>query len=70
MPQSLASALSTADLRGTKVVFRSGSPLDKRDLIRSACAEARSIVVMATDFDDEKADAKTMRVLLSLKGNG
>ena len=67
MEADLTSTLSSADLMGTKVVFRSGSPLSANDLKRAAAETARSLVIMATGDSHYAADAATLRVLIALK---
>ena len=67
MEAELHSTLTEADLMGTQVVFRSGSPLNAFDLRRAACETARSIVVMAHGESQSAADASTLRVVIALK---
>ncbi|HRK04521.1 MAG TPA: NAD-binding protein [Chlorobiota bacterium] len=50
---------------GTKVICRSGSPLDMTDLDIVAPTEARSIIVIAPD-DHENPDAFVVKTLLAL----
>mmetsp|Transcript_4221 Transcript_4221/g.5566 ORF Transcript_4221/g.5566 Transcript_4221/m.5566 type:complete len:1055 (-) Transcript_4221:132-3296(-) len=67
MEAELASTMNERDLRGTRVVFRTGSPLSAMDLRRAACETARSIVIMAAGDTHSKADAATLRVVIALK---
>jgi ion channel POLLUX/CASTOR len=67
MEAELASSMSSKDLMGTRVVFRSGSPLNALDLNRAACQTARSVVIMAAGDTHSKADAATLRVIIALK---
>lgn len=63
-------------LMGTKVVFRKGSPMHQTDLIKVSCHTARAILVLAGGpsdgnaefFSPDKADATTLRTVLSLSG--
>ena len=67
MEHDLHSTLSVKELMGTRVVFRSGSPLSAFDLKRAAAETARSIVIMSTGSDHYAADAATLRVIIALK---
>jgi len=60
---------SLADLRGTKVVVRSGSPILATDLKKVAAASARAIIVMSQEnLEPDESDAMALRVTLSLTG--
>lgn len=52
------------DLRGTRVVCRSGSPMDIDELAVASPAAARSIILLAPDSDDP--DAEVIKTLLAL----
>eukprot|EP00051_Salpingoeca_urceolata_P014006 m.177469 g.177469 ORF g.177469 m.177469 type:complete len:695 (+) comp17966_c0_seq2:173-2257(+) len=55
------------DLKGTKVVCRSGRPTSGTDLARVSSTTARSIVVLSPpDAAPDAADADVLRVVLSL----
>ncbi len=67
MEAELHQTLSAADLKGTEVVFRRGSPLSSLDLKRAAAETARSIVVMSEGETQNSADAATLRTVIALK---
>jgi ion channel POLLUX/CASTOR len=52
------------DLRGTRVVVRSGSPIDLGDLARSSPTTARSIIVLSPETEDP--DSEVIKTLLAL----
>ncbi|MGV3563548.1 MAG: CASTOR/POLLUX-related putative ion channel [Nocardioides sp.] len=52
------------DLRGTRLVCRSGSPMDVDELAVTHPAAARSIIVLAPETDDP--DAEVIKTLLAL----
>jgi len=52
---------------GTKVVFRSGSPLLMGDLGKVSAHNARAIIVLAAGGDADRADSDTLRCMLSLR---
>ncbi len=52
------------DLRGTRVVCRTGSPIDLRDLAIVAPDAARSIIVLSPD--EEEPDASVIKTILAL----
>jgi voltage-gated potassium channel Kch len=52
------------DLRGTRVVCRTGSPIDLRDLAIVAPDSARSIIVLSPDEDEP--DASVIKTILAL----
>ncbi|MEA2177092.1 MAG: hypothetical protein QOG77_389 [Solirubrobacteraceae bacterium] len=52
------------DLRGTRVVCRTGSAIDLRDLAIVAPDEARSIIVLSPD--EEEPDASVIKTILAL----
>ncbi|OQR83152.1 ion channel [Achlya hypogyna] len=56
------------ELRKTKVVVRTGSPLIISDLKKVSAQMARSITILATSIDADKSDAACLRVILSLRG--
>ena len=53
-----------ADLHGTRVVCRSGSPMDIDELAVASPGRARSIILLAPDSDDP--DAEVIKTLLAL----
>ncbi|KAK9868350.1 hypothetical protein WJX84_002514 [Apatococcus fuscideae] len=53
---------------GSRVIFRTGNPLLAYDLAKVSAATARSIIVLATSDEPDQADARTLRVVLSLMG--
>mmetsp|Transcript_80633 Transcript_80633/g.261275 ORF Transcript_80633/g.261275 Transcript_80633/m.261275 type:complete len:798 (+) Transcript_80633:120-2513(+) len=60
---------SHTDLRGSRVIIRSGNPVYVRDLEKVSVQSASQVVVLAdSDCSPEEADAKTIRTLLALKG--
>jgi len=72
-----AAVVKKPQLLGTKVVFRSGSPMQSSDLLRVSCHTARAVLVLAgmpadedsgAAFSPDKADAATLRTVLSLSG--
>ena len=56
------------DLRGTRVVCRSGSPMDVDDLRLSSHQTARSVILLAPDSDDP--DSEVIKTLLALTHGG
>ncbi|MDN4174961.1 NAD-binding protein [Nocardioides sp. SOB77] len=56
------------DLRGTRVVCRSGSPMDLDDLRLASHATARSVILLAPDSEDP--DAEVIKTLLALTHGG
>lgn len=64
----LTSHLPPEELRGSKVIFRTGTPLLSVDLIKVAAHRARSIIIMANSSGDaDRSDAAVLRTVLSLK---
>ncbi|WP_232679413.1 NAD-binding protein [Nocardioides sp. R-C-SC26] len=57
------------DLRGTRVVCRSGSPMDVDDLALSSHASARSVILLAPDASDDP-DSEVIKTLLALTHDG
>ncbi|MET3962461.1 voltage-gated potassium channel Kch [Marmoricola sp. OAE513] len=55
------------DLKGTRVVCRSGSPIDLGDLALSSPEAARSIIVLGSGGDDP--DSEVIKTLLALTHN-
>ena len=54
-------------LKGSQVVCRSGFPIRVEDLRRVSATTARSIIIMADESKSaDEADAKTLRIMLSL----
>lgn len=68
--QLLCESLTHADLRGTRVVLRQGSPMFVTDLMRVATADARAVIVLSDTSagDADSCDAKVLRTVLSLRG--
>ncbi len=56
------------DRRGTKIVCRSGSPMDLDDLRLSSHETARSVILLAPESDDP--DAEVIKTLLALTHGG
>ena len=56
------------DRRGTRVVCRSGSPMDIDDLRLSSHETARSVILLAPDSDDP--DSEVIKTLLALTHQG
>jgi len=56
------------DLRGTRVICRSGSPMDIDDLMLSSHTSARSVILLAPDSEDP--DSEVIKTLLALTHGG
>ncbi len=56
------------DLRGTRVICRSGSPIDIDDLSLTSHQQARSVILLAPDTDDP--DSEVIKTLLALTHDG
>ena len=56
------------DLRGTRVMCRSGSPMDIDDLALSSHTSARSVILLAPDSEDP--DSEVIKTLLALTHGG
>ncbi len=56
------------DLRGTRIVCRSGSPMDIDDLALSSHHRARSVILLAPDSEDP--DSEVIKTLLALTHGG
>lgn len=56
------------NLRGTRVVCRSGSPMDIDDLALSSHQTARSVILLAPDSEDP--DSEVIKTLLALTHSG
>jgi len=56
------------DLRGTRVICRSGSPIDIDDLTLTSHLDARSVILLAPDTDDP--DSEVIKTLLALTHHG
>jgi voltage-gated potassium channel Kch len=59
-----ALAAKVPDLRGTRLVCRSGSPMDIDELAVAAPQSARSVILLAPDSEDP--DAEVIKTLLAL----
>ncbi|MFC6343429.1 hypothetical protein ACFP8W_15700, partial [Nocardioides hankookensis] len=57
------------DLRGTRVICRSGSPMDLDDLALSSHPAARSVILLAPETSDDP-DAEVIKTLLALTHAG
>jgi voltage-gated potassium channel Kch len=60
--------IKVPDRRGTRIVCRSGSPMDLDDLRLSSHQSARSVILLAPDSDDP--DAEVIKTLLALTHAG
>jgi voltage-gated potassium channel Kch len=56
MEEEVRSRLGKAGTRRTRLVFRSGSPMDLADLAIASVQTSRSIIVLAPESDDPDAD--------------
>ena len=56
------------DCRGTRVICRSGSPMDIDDLVLSSHRSARSVILLAPDSEDP--DSEVIKTLLALTHGG
>lgn len=56
------------DLRGTRVICRSGSPMDIDDLLLSSHTSARSVILLAPESEDP--DSEVIKTLLALTHGG
>ncbi|KAG3198789.1 Ion channel [Phytophthora cactorum] len=64
----LESQIRKEELRGTRVIFRTGTPLLSVDLLKVSAHRARSIIIMAISSGDaDRSDAAILRTVLSLK---
>ncbi|MBB6629043.1 NAD-binding protein [Nocardioides sp. KIGAM211] len=57
------------DTRGTRVICRSGSPMDIDDLALSSHASARSVILLAPE-ESEDPDSEVIKTLLALTHSG
>ncbi len=57
------------DLRGTRVICRSGSPMDLDDLALSSHGSARSVILLAPETSDDP-DSEVIKTLLALTHDG
>eukprot|EP00927_Polykrikos_kofoidii_P068022 TRINITY_DN6342_c0_g1_i4.p1 TRINITY_DN6342_c0_g1~~TRINITY_DN6342_c0_g1_i4.p1 ORF type:complete len:919 (+),score=107.00 TRINITY_DN6342_c0_g1_i4:86-2842(+) len=63
--------LEDVDMRGSRIVFRSGEALVKSDLEKVAADSARSVILQPDpQFPEQENDAVAMRKVLSLLGHG
>jgi voltage-gated potassium channel Kch len=60
--------LKIKDFRGTRVICRSGSPIDLDDLALSSHTTARSVILLAPESEDP--DAEVIKTLLALTHAG
>eukprot|EP00644_Phytophthora_capsici_P010731 jgi/Phyca11/5991/fgenesh1_pm.PHYCAscaffold_9_\ len=64
----LDSQMRKEELRGTRVIFRTGTPLLSVDLLKVSAHRAKSIIIMANSTGDaDRSDAAVLRTVLSLK---
>ncbi|KAL4160520.1 hypothetical protein PRNP1_001088 [Phytophthora ramorum] len=64
----LESQVRKEELRGTSIIFRTGSPLLSVDLLKVSAHRAKSIIIMANSTGDaDRSDAAVLRTVLSLK---
>ncbi|KAL7692410.1 putative CASTOR/POLLUX/SYM8 ion channel [Plasmopara halstedii] len=64
----LESQLRANELLGTRVIFRTGTPLLSVDLLKVSAHRAKSIIIMATSSGEaDRSDAAILRTVLSLK---
>lgn len=61
-------AAKVPDLRGTRLVCRSGSPMDIDELAVASPATARSVILLAPDSEDP--DSEVIKTLLALTHTG
>ncbi len=67
MERSLASFMTPEELRGTKVVFRTGSRLRVSDLRHVSIESARSVIAVSSmDLSADTADAEMLQTALNL----
>ena len=64
----IAQQFSVKEMCGTTVVCRTGSSLLVGDLNKVAASTARSVIILADSGPPDKADARTLRTVLSLIG--
>jgi voltage-gated potassium channel Kch len=62
-------AAKVPDLRGTRVICRSGSPMDIDDLALSSHTSARSVILLAPE-SSEDPDSEVIKTLLALTHGG
>mmetsp|Transcript_75294 Transcript_75294/g.137488 ORF Transcript_75294/g.137488 Transcript_75294/m.137488 type:complete len:465 (-) Transcript_75294:1725-3119(-) len=67
MEHELELQLTSRQRKGTRIVFRSGSPLVISDLIRVTVHQARAIIILSSTSDADQADSDTLRTMLSLR---
>jgi hypothetical protein len=60
--------ISASDRFGSRIVTRSGKPIDKFSLKKVNAMAARSIVCLSVEFDADEADAQACRTVLQLTG--
>lgn len=64
----LESQMRPGELLGTRIIFRTGTPLLSVDLLKVSAHRARSIIIMATlSGEADRSDAAILRTVLSLK---
>jgi hypothetical protein len=68
LEKEMTAHVSRADLRGLRVVIRTGSPMVLKNLVTVAAKYARAVIVLATMHGEaDKADAEVLRTVLQLK---
>ena len=68
MQADLRTRVDPAALRSSRLIYRSGSPLETHDLELTSIAAARAVVVLAPESDDP--DAEVVRTILALAAEG
>jgi len=69
METDLNNELGTAQLYGTEVICRSGSPLNMSDLIKVSAQTSKAVIVLSDPTADaDESDARAVRIVMSLKG--
>lgn len=66
MIAELAHQLPLKDRKGTTIICRNRSPLLISDLLWVSSATAKAVVILASTGDPDKADAESLRTMLSL----
>eukprot|EP00929_Paragymnodinium_shiwhaense_P005127 TRINITY_DN10667_c0_g1_i1.p1 TRINITY_DN10667_c0_g1~~TRINITY_DN10667_c0_g1_i1.p1 ORF type:complete len:947 (-),score=153.23 TRINITY_DN10667_c0_g1_i1:70-2910(-) len=59
--------IPTRKRKGTRIVFRTGSPLVMSDLIRVNIHMARAIIILASTHNADQADSDTLRTMLTIQ---
>ncbi|GMH39161.1 hypothetical protein BSKO_07059 [Bryopsis sp. KO-2023] len=59
-------ARANLDMKGSRIICRSGNPLLRYDLAKVSVHLARSIIVLANHQSPDQSDARVLRIVLSL----